>query len=294
MSFMKYNKALKSGILLKNSLISILKSQKEGLTTSIEGNKMIHDVGFAGYSSMVKESNAFHTRIAESVKDGAQSLFRGRHIRENRVSLLTPNQLNKCFRGHPMHPCFTRSLASTSAPQPSGQTHQQQNQKDISTTEDIFDAPTYNIPEKPVTFTEGASYSVVILAGLAVVAIALYGVFGELIFVPSEQKVFGKALERVQNDSQVRMRIGSPIKGYGQESMNRRARQQIPSRKWTDEDGVERVEVRFVIRGPHGHGIVQSQMFKDKEDKSWKFTVLIVEIKSPTPVALMLESYIPA
>ncbi|KAF5190087.1 Mitochondrial import inner membrane translocase subunit tim21 [Thalictrum thalictroides] len=289
---MKYNKALKSGILLKNSLISILKSQKEGLTTSLEGNKIIHDVGFAGYSSMVKGSNAFHTRIAESVKDGAQSLFRGRHIRENRVSLLTPNQLNKCFGGHPMHPCFTRSLASTSAPH-SGRTQQQQNQKDISTTEDIFDAPTYNIPEKPVTFTEGASYSVVILAGLAVAATALYGV-SELIVEPSEQRVFGKALKRVQNDRQVRMRIGSPIKGYGQESMNRHARQQIPSRKWTDEDGVERVEVRFVISGPHGHGIVQSQMFKDKEDKSWKFTVLIVEIKSPTPVALMLESYIPA
>ncbi|PIA61746.1 hypothetical protein AQUCO_00200024v1 [Aquilegia coerulea] len=294
MSLIKYNKALKSGVLLKNSLISILKSQKGGLTTSLEGNKLIHDVGFAGYSSMVKGSNAFHTRISESVKDaGAQSLFRGRHIRESRVSLLSPNQLSKCFGGLPMHPFFIRSLASTSAPQTSGQT-QQQNRKELSTSEDPFDAPTYNIPEKPVTFTEGASYSIVILAGLAVAAGALYGVFGELIFEPSEQKVFGKALERVQKDSMVRSRIGYPIKGYGQESMNRRARQQIPSRKWTDEDGVERVEVSFVIRGPHGYGNVHSQMFKDKADKRWKFTVLLVDLKSPTPLQLMLESYIPA
>lgn len=61
-----------------------------------------------------------------------------------------------------------------------------QARKDVSTVEDPFDAPTYNIPEKPVTFTEGASYSLVILAGLAVAAGAAYGVFKELIFQPKE------------------------------------------------------------------------------------------------------------
>jgi hypothetical protein len=42
---------------------------------------------------------------------------------------------------------------------------------------------------------------------------------------------------------QVRVRIGSPITGYGQESRNRAARQRIPNKIWTDEDGVEHVEV---------------------------------------------------
>lgn len=42
---------------------------------------------------------------------------------------------------------------------------------------------------------------------------------------------------------QVRVRIGSPITGYGSESRNRAARQRIPNRTWTDEDGVEHVEV---------------------------------------------------
>ncbi|XP_057969575.1 uncharacterized protein LOC131158734 [Malania oleifera] len=77
--------------------------------------------------------------------------------------------------------------------------------KDISTVEDPFDAPTYNIPEKPVTFAQGASYSVIILAGLGIAAAAGYAVFKELIFEPKEYKIFGKALERVQNDSQVRL-----------------------------------------------------------------------------------------
>ncbi|KAH9317903.1 hypothetical protein KI387_019672, partial [Taxus chinensis] len=55
-------------------------------------------------------------------------------------------------------------------------------------------------------------------------------------------KIFGKALKRIQNDSQVKVRIGSPITGYGQESRNRAARQRIQHRTWTDEDRVERVE----------------------------------------------------
>lgn len=62
----------------------------------------------------------------------------------------------------------------------------QQTRKDVSTVEDPFDAPTYNIPEKPVTFTEGASYSIIILAGIGIAAGAAYGVFKELIFEPKE------------------------------------------------------------------------------------------------------------
>lgn len=42
---------------------------------------------------------------------------------------------------------------------------------------------------------------------------------------------------------QVTVRIGTPVTGYGQESRNRAARQRIPNRVWTDEYGVEHVEV---------------------------------------------------
>ncbi|CAI9784446.1 unnamed protein product [Fraxinus pennsylvanica] len=46
---------------------------------------------------------------------------------------------------------------------------------------------------------------------------------------------------------QVRVRIGSPITGYGQESRNHAARQRIPNRTWTDEDGSEHVEDAGII-----------------------------------------------
>ncbi|RCT95831.1 hypothetical protein DVA78_20800, partial [Acinetobacter baumannii] len=77
-------------------------------------------------------------------------------------------------------------------------------------------------------FVEGASYSLVILAGLGIAVAAGYAVFKELIFEPKEYKIFNKALKRIQDDAQVRMRVGYPITGYGQESRNRAARQRIP------------------------------------------------------------------
>lgn len=61
-----------------------------------------------------------------------------------------------------------------------------QAKKDVTTVDDPFDSPTYHIPEKPVTFTEGASYSLVILAGLGVAGAAGYAVFKELLFQPKE------------------------------------------------------------------------------------------------------------
>lgn len=42
---------------------------------------------------------------------------------------------------------------------------------------------------------------------------------------------------------QVRVRVGSPVTGYGSESRNRASRQRIPNKTWTDEDGVEHVVV---------------------------------------------------
>ncbi|XP_061369467.1 probable mitochondrial import inner membrane translocase subunit TIM21 [Gastrolobium bilobum] len=206
-----------------------------------------------------------------------------------------PNRLLPCFLGtREDHgsTSFARFISSKASNERRKSTDK--TRKDITNVEDPFDAPTYNIPEKPVTFVEGASYSVIILAGLGVAVAAGYAVFKELIFQPKEYKIYSKALKRIQDDGQVRVRIGSPITGYGQESRNRAARQRIPNRVWTDEDGAEHVEVNFYIRGPHGHGKVFCEMFKGPADNEWKFTYLIVEIRAPSPAQLILESYIPA
>ncbi|KNA16721.1 hypothetical protein SOVF_086580 isoform A [Spinacia oleracea] len=201
------------------------------------------------------------------------------------------NQLSENRRMFQATQSFYRSFASASEQPRQKQT---EGKKDISTVEDPFDSPTYHIPPKPVTFTEGASYSIVILAGLGIAAAAAYGVFKELIFEPKEYKIFSKALDKIKNDGQVRVRIGSPIKGYGQESRNRAARQRIPHRVWNDEDGVEHIEVNFHIRGPNGDGKVYCEMFKDPTDNQWKYMYLIVDILHPSQTKLILESFLPA
>ncbi|KAI0520648.1 hypothetical protein KFK09_008126 [Dendrobium nobile] len=248
-------------------------------------------VVISGYGSCCTSTTR---RIVKDITKAEGSSVPFAELFSRYIISIPSKKLNINDTKHCMLPCFTRPLSSNYSSQ-SSQQAKEESRKDISTIEDPFDdAPTYNIPEKPVTFVEGASYSVIILAGLGVAALAAYAVFKELIFEPKEYKIFGKALDRVQNDSQVKVRIGSPVTGYGQESRNRAARQRISNRVWKDEDGVEHVEVNFYIRGPHGAGKVFAEMFKDNSDKQWRFTYLIVEIMSPTHTQLMLESYVPA
>ncbi|KAG6786624.1 hypothetical protein POTOM_008231 [Populus tomentosa] len=205
--------------------------------------KRVPDVGLAAFStSMVAQRGALCnsvTRLPKSdyvrhfsananhlTKDilrhnGIPAIYGGQPNREYLVGLRSSFQIMETHGESTINICFARSFASKASKK---ETHKQseyviletrvltllivfchsgQTKKDVSTVEDPFDAPTYNIPEKPVTFTEGASYSIIILAGLGVAAAAAYAVFKELIFEPKEYKIFNKALKRIQDDSQV-------------------------------------------------------------------------------------------
>ncbi|GAA0162619.1 hypothetical protein Leryth_014876 [Lithospermum erythrorhizon] len=281
--------------LLKNKWYADAKSRK-GLTSFIgySPSRGVSDVGFAEFSSIPLKRTGHISSFSNRAFHEASgcSFLQQDPWSRNAIAFVSPYHLAKINGLNSEAYCFTRSFASKASE--STRQKQSETRKDVSNVEDPFDSPTYNIPEKPVTFTEGASYTFIILIGLGLAAAAAYAVFKELIFEPKEYKIFGKALERIQNDGQVKVRIGSPITGYGSESRNRAARQRVPNKIWTDEDGVEHVEVNFYIRGPHGGGKVYAEMFKDSVDKQWKFMYLIVEVKSPTPAQLMLESYVPA
>lgn len=282
---------------------SAISSVRSGLSCASKSEKRLLFPVSSSASAVENSAKSFSTALrsdfarpasadSKQISNGVSAHFRGQCNRGYIVNLRLPFQQMDSRVSNSKTYCSARSFASKTSKQ--GTETSSEPKKDISTVEDPFDAPTYNIPEKPVTFTEGASYSLIILAGLGVAGAAAYAVFKELIFEPKEYKIFNKALKRIQDDGQVRVRIGSPITGYGQESRNRAARQRIPNRVYTDEFGIEHVEVNFYIRGPHGAGKVFTEMFKDKEDKQWKFTYLIVEVTSPYKAQLMLESYMPA
>eukprot|EP00899_Mesostigma_viride_P002716 jgi/Mesvir1/12445/Mv26543-RA.1 len=156
---------------------------------------------------------------------------------------------------------------------------------------DAFDSLTDRIPEKPVSVAEAGGYGIVILAAFGVAGVAAYSVFKELVLEPTEYRIFDIALKRVQQDSQVLLRVEGPISGYGSESQNRAARQRIPHREYVDKSGNKHVAVQFHIRGRHGAGVVTADMYQDNAagGKEWKYAYLTVEITAPYPTQIILE-----
>ncbi|PIM97330.1 hypothetical protein CDL12_30200 [Handroanthus impetiginosus] len=135
------------------------------------------------------------------------------------------------------------------------------------------------------------------IGGMALLAALLAAMEYQASNESNVYKIFSKSLERVQNDSQVKVRIGSPIMGCvsgfpitsdGSELKNILTDRSIPNRTWI-EDGTEHILVKFLIRGPDGDGQAMSIMFKDGVDMQWKFKYLIVEFESPAHAQLVLE-----
>ncbi|KAH9733345.1 putative mitochondrial import inner membrane translocase subunit TIM21 [Citrus sinensis] len=235
---------------------SAISSVRSGLSCALKSEKRLLFPVSSSASAVENSAKSFSTALrsdfarpasadSKQISNGVSAHFRGQCNRGYIVNLRLPFQQMDSRVANSKTYCSARSFASKTSKQ--GTETSSEPKKDISTVEDPFDAPTYNIPEKPVTFTEGASYSLIILAGLGVAGAAAYAVFKELIFEPKEYKIFNKALKRIQDDGQVRVRIGSPITGYGQESRNRAARQRIPNRVYTDEFGIEHVEVNVCL-----------------------------------------------
>jgi import inner membrane translocase subunit TIM21 len=156
--------------LLRRSAIAIGRQSKSKLASFSSATQPCSGIP---KSSKRVFSNSFLSKDST----GANGLlFRFRNPQASICTEARPKNINSSY--------FTRSFASRTSKEPGNQ--QNKAKKEVTTVEDPFDSPTYHIPEKPVTFTEGASYSLVILAGLGVAGAAGYGVFKELIFQPKE------------------------------------------------------------------------------------------------------------
>lgn len=169
---------------------------------------------------------------------------------------------------------MARTLTST-ASQHSATAKEASSEKQLSAANEEYDAITDKIPEKPITVVEGASYGMFILAGLGIAAACAYGVLSELLFDPKEFVVFNKALERIQIDPRVNVRLGEPLRGYGSESNSRSARQHIKHREYYGPDGLYHLAVLFYVKGPHGTATVHADMFKDESNQyQWQYLYL--------------------
>jgi len=155
----------------------------------------------------------------------------------------------------------------------------------VQTRKQAYDDITDVIPPKPVSAVEGTSYGIVILAGAGVLLAALYAVVSELFFEGKEYTVFNKALERIQSDPRVSVRLGSPITGYGSEGRSRSARGHIRHREYHGPDNLKHMGVQFLVRGPSGSASVHADMFLD-ENKEWRYQYLYLEFGSGSRIVL--------
>jgi len=99
------------------------------------------------------------------------------------------------------------------------------------------------------------SYFAVILAGLAITGGLLWYTFSELFTGLSPNSVYSKALKKVKKDSQVIEFVGTPIKGYGEETA--RGRRRHVSHQEYIVDGQNFMRVKFYIKGSKRKGTVQ-------------------------------------
>ncbi|PIN02545.1 hypothetical protein CDL12_24945 [Handroanthus impetiginosus] len=238
------------------------------------------DVGFAGFSSLATERSVttvdFFKRVFQC---------RDQHALIYRSPIQLAMSAGQKMRGS----CFIRCFASN--------TTESNRQKESETREDM------SLDDKRSTYNNG---DLVFVAVAVALSVALCVALPVALFAATEHqalnesnvyKIFSKSLERVQNDSQVKVRIGSPIMGCvsgfpitsdGSEPKNILTDRSIPNRTWI-EDGTEHILVKFLIHGPNGDGLAMSIMFKDRVDKQWKFKYLIVEFESPAHAQLVLE-----
>ena len=169
-----------------------------------------------------------------------------------------------------------RPVSSSSVAAQAGKQQRQggKQQRSLAAAEQQNNQITDRIPEPPVTAPEAAGYSIFIAAGLGMAGYAAYSVGSELLITPKHQRVFDEALEIVRKDRNVQSRLGSPLKGFGADSRNRSARQQIPHKLYKDEAGLEHVYVEFQVSGPGG----QARVSADKRNDSDDFSFLYVDL----------------
>ena len=93
-------------------------------------------------------------------------------------------------------------------------------------------------------------------------------------FEPKEATVFNLALDKLQNDPRVTVRLGAPVTGYGVESRSRSARHRIRHRFYNDDNGVEHVQVHSHTKKRYGmRSIEQDKCRKSRWFQSWVYMV---------------------
>ncbi|XP_050361490.1 mitochondrial import inner membrane translocase subunit Tim21 [Nymphalis io] len=140
--------------------------------------------------------------------------------------------------------------------------------------------------EKIKETTKTVSYTGIIIIGVGVTGVIFYYVFRELFSSNSPNSIYSVALEKCKKDPRIEEALGSPIKGYGEETTRRR-RTHV-SHAVYEKEGVKHMRMRFYIKGIRNKGIVELDM-KQNEYGNYLCRYLLVQLDDYSGKTFVIE-----
>jgi import inner membrane translocase subunit TIM21 len=122
-----------------------------------------------------------------------------------------------------------------------------------------------------------ATYTGVIIVGVAITGLMFYAIGRELFSGQSPSGVYSRAVKLCTNNEKVKDAIGEPIKAYGE--MNRRGRRRFVKSVEYEVDGVKRMQVQFYLEGSQNKGTVFVEVKQDGRGK-YQFEYVLLELDS--------------
>uniref|UniRef100_A0A915IRZ5 Mitochondrial import inner membrane translocase subunit Tim21 n=1 Tax=Romanomermis culicivorax TaxID=13658 RepID=A0A915IRZ5_ROMCU len=149
----------------------------------------------------------------------------------------------------------------------------------------------YRVPEPTTTaqkIKEGAKdvyYFGVFAVAVVAAGAMFYYIFQELFSSKSPNSVYSRALKVVTANEEIQMILGTPIKGFGEET--RRGRRRHVAHAEYQKDGKVHMRMKFYVKGPSASGVVNLEV-KEDENGNFDYRYLFVDIDSYPPKSIIL------
>lgn len=131
-----------------------------------------------------------------------------------------------------------------------------------------------------------ATYTGIVIAGIAVTGIMFYAIGRELFSGQSPSGVYSKAFKLCKKHEKVIETFGEPLKAYGE--MTSRGRRRHVRHTEFDVDTVKHIRLMFYIEGPDNKGTVHVEAKQDDRGK-YQFEYILVELSKYPRRTIVVE-----
>jgi import inner membrane translocase subunit TIM21 len=128
--------------------------------------------------------------------------------------------------------------------------------------------------EKVKQVGSDATYTGIVIAGIAVTGFMFYAIGRELFSGQSPSGIYSRAFKTCKKTDKVIDTFGEPLKAYGE--MTSRGRRRFVRHTEFELHGVKYIRLMFYLEGPHSKGTVHVEAKQDNHGK-YQFEYILVE-----------------